>query len=137
MTRPLFAALVVAGCSVFGLAPAYGQTCMGGLPFSSAPLQAGARLGFSSNSKNYMFNVAKGTDQWFARRGIDFTSLSGLDVSKGIVVEGGGQYSLPQEKRLSFCPMATIVKLWGPNPAPEISLGELFFGFGGSVGFDA
>lgn len=131
--------LIAAFCSVLGCASANAQTCIGSVPFTDAPLHAGLGAAFSSNSHSFAPGVAYGTENYFVRGAIDFMSFSGIDAgAKGIVATGGAELKTDAgSTALSFCPLVTLAKIWGPSVDNGFDQSSFLFGLGGSVGFVA
>lgn len=114
------------------------QTCLGSLPFQSAPLQAGGNVGFSSNTHTFAGLVAKGTDAYFLRAGAVFGGITDFDGGlTGVLVQVGTERKMGAGGKYFVCPSAGLLKMWGPNPSPDFSSSSLDLSLGGSVGFEA
>lgn len=129
---------VIIVCCVFWISPANAQTCVGGLSFGTARIQAGAGGEFSSNSHSFAAGAGVGNDVYFGRAGVDVTSFSGFDTSeKAIVGTVGAEKKLDAQKPLFVCPIVAFAKTWEPGIFVSDTRSGFVFQGGGSVGFVA
>src|SRR5262245_1707340 len=130
--------LIALACVVLWAVRSEAQMCLGQTSFAGAPFQAGGGLALSSNTTNGLGTIARGTDTWFARGGIEFSKVSGIDgAGKGLAFQAGWAMPMVADRRVHFCPTFTLVDVFGVRPFQGLSVSELVFAAGGSFGFDA
>jgi hypothetical protein len=132
--------LVIIVCCVLWISPANAQTCMGGLSFETARIQAGAGGEFSSNSHGFSAGASAGKNGYFGQAGVAVTSFSGFDSSeKAVVGAVGAELKLNAQRPISVCPIVGFAKEWSPPifGGGSDSRSSFVYHVGGSVGFVA
>lgn len=128
--------VLVAVCSVFGIASAHAQTCLGGLAFKDAPTHVGGLFTTSSDSHTFSGGVSREIHAYLVNGAVSYLSLDGISAT-GIEGLAGTEIHLQANPKLSVCPIVIVNKVFGPSPSPDVTLGELTLSFGGMVGFNA
>ena len=139
---PTFASVLL--FCVVGSGVVAAQDCQGFIPYRGRPVQFFVRGAFDNQTSLYGGGLGVGGSAAFGELGVEGISMDGFPGSSFTVAGGGGlQLPLNRSGTTSFCPIAQVAFLLGPNNIFDFNSGsdvryrETDYTFGGAFGFAA